>query len=255
MHSPTPRVQHIVDQGQCILLFQAVRVADDFCVGPELVDFVGEFLVWVGGQVGAGVDAGGAVSYDDCINLDRLCCMSKESLPANSCTMALPMACVAPVTIQTKPYCDLSAISSHYRNNNCLAYQLSIRSVRREMLTLIFLENSSRAHLVSGLGSILPSTVVLGTILRRNELRHLERCPYLVVFVEPHMHAIGFVYSSFNVMGTAFRGDSGWLLISVRNSDHYMVFTSMLTLIDAQDLIGALAERQRIQRSSQWLNS
>lgn len=84
------------------------------------------------------------------------------------------MACVAPVTMQTKPYCDLSAISFHYRDNNLLAYQLSIRSVRREMLTLIFLENSSRAHLVSGLGSILPSTVVLGTILKRDELRHLE---------------------------------------------------------------------------------
>jgi len=75
MHSPTPRVQHIVYQGQCILLFQAVRVADDFCVGPKLVDFVGEFLIWIRRQVGAGVDAGGAVSYHGSISLDRLCCI------------------------------------------------------------------------------------------------------------------------------------------------------------------------------------
>lgn len=68
------------------------------------------------------------------------------------------------------------------------------------------------------------------------------------------MHAIDFVYSSFNVMATAFRGDSGWLLISMRNSDHCIVFTSMLTLIDAQDLIGALAERQQINPTSHRLN-
>jgi hypothetical protein len=40
----------------------------------------------------------------------------RDCLPASSWTMALPIACVAPVTMHTKPYCRESA-HLHYAAN------------------------------------------------------------------------------------------------------------------------------------------
>jgi hypothetical protein len=63
--------------------------------------------------------------------------------------MALPIACVAPVTIQTKPYYHQSVQLPFFNQVEINSYQLAISSIRRKMLTLIPLKNSVCAHLVS----------------------------------------------------------------------------------------------------------
>ena len=57
MALPSPGVEYVVDQGQCVLLFQAVRVAYDFCVWKFLVHLIADGGVVVVGSVRAGINA------------------------------------------------------------------------------------------------------------------------------------------------------------------------------------------------------
>ena len=58
---PPPRVEHVVDQRQCVFLLQAVRVADDFGIRPFGVDLFCKGSVVVAGIAGACVDTSGAM--------------------------------------------------------------------------------------------------------------------------------------------------------------------------------------------------
>lgn len=116
--------------------------------------------------------------------------------------MALPIACVAPVTMHTKPYYRQLAYQ-YLVANQIKSYQLAISSIRRKMLTLISLEDSVGAHLVS-MNSCLDAKLMSIEERANNDI--LSRTLSIsLAWLSP---IYGFtcrlvVYSSFNVMAIA----------------------------------------------------